>query len=307
MESNAIAVENAIVRDRGSETVSAGIDKCYVVTVQDMNDIHNRGFIRVNAANPQEAMAEVDSYGQMPGCDYRAVSAEKVVEKRYVVTAESMCSGDQVCIEVTAANPQEAIFIANDLILDGEYRAISAEEASQMKMKGKITEALDSVQEFGIDVGHQYLDEPCVDNDAVAAHLVANNVNWIPVRVGQTVYKICPICNPNHNGNCKHCAWGGCFGMTGCNIGVGVYEGGSYNDKALQIIPRKVIDLHIVTILKWWNIMYFATEDEAQKAMMEYDAIRKIEDRAERHRRYLEWEASRKYAFPFLEEDERKE
>ena len=178
-----------------------------------------------------------------------------------------------------------------------------------MKIESKITEILDGIQEFGIEVGQQYVDEPCIDNDEVAARLAENNVNWIPVRVGQTVYKICPICNPKHDGNCKHCAWGDCFGLAGCDIGVGVYEGGSYNEKELQIIPRKVVASHFITILKWWNIMYFATEAEAEKAMKEYDAIRKIEDRIERYHRYKEWEEMRQYIFPFLTEpnEERKE
>jgi hypothetical protein len=54
-----------------------------------------------------------------------------VVEKRYLVTMGSMCSGDQTCLEITAANPNEAMSIANDLVSDNEYRAICAEEATE--------------------------------------------------------------------------------------------------------------------------------------------------------------------------------
>ena len=174
-------------------------------------------------------------------------------------------------------------------------------------MKRVIEELLDEVQEFGIDAKHPELEMPCIDNEKVTEHLAKNNVNWIPVKAGQRIYKICPICNPNHNGSCKHCAWSGCFGLCGCDVGVGVCFDGSFNQKELQIIPRKVAATHIVTILKWWNIMYFATETEAQKAMKEYMAIRSIEDRVERYHRYKEWEVDREYHFPFLEEIQEEE
>ena len=170
-------------------------------------------------------------------------------------------------------------------------------------MKKVIEELLDEVQEFGIDAGHPELEMPCIDNEKVTEHLAANNVNWLPVRVGQTIYKICPICNPNHNGSCKRCAWSGCFG-SGCDVGVGVCFDGSHGNYDLQIIPKQVIDTHIVMILKWWNVMYFATEAEAQKAMKEYMAIRNIEDRTERYHRYKEWENDREYHFTFLEKIE---
>ena len=85
-------------------------------------------------------------------------------------------------------------------------------------MKRVIEELLDEVQEFGIDAKHPELEMPCIGNEKVTEHLAKNNVNWIPVKAGQQIYKICPICNPNHNGSCKHCAWSGCFGLCGCEI-----------------------------------------------------------------------------------------
>lgn len=91
--------------------------------------------------------------------------------------------------------------------------------------------------------------------------------------------------------------------MTGCDIGVRVYSDGSCGDKNLQIVPRKVTKNNFVTTLEYWNLMYFATEDEARTAMSEYDAIRNIEDRDERYVAYKKWEKEREIVFPFLCED----
>ena len=116
-----------------TENVTAGSSAkhLYLVITNDMNDREVWGFCRVEATNPQEAEACVNGYGQMPGHDYRVVSVEEVVEKRYLVTMESMCSTNQTCIEITAANPKEAMFIADDFVSDNEYRAIRAEEVTE--------------------------------------------------------------------------------------------------------------------------------------------------------------------------------
>lgn len=135
-------------------------------------------------------------------------------------------------------------------------------------------------------------------------HALAKNAIVLPCKVGQTVYKICPKCNERHSGSCEHCAWRGCIGY-GCDIGVRVYSDGSYNKHDLQIVPRKVSRYTIVTILELWNIMYFATEEEALAAMTEYDAIRKIEDRHERYEAYKAWEAKREMHYAFLEDEEK--
>lgn len=167
------------------------------------------------------------------------------------------------------------------------------------KMQNVVAELLDEVQEFGVDAKRPESEMPCINNETIAKHLAENNVNWFPVRIGQTAYKICPICNPNHNGSCNHCAWRGCLGA-GCDVGVGVCFDGSYGKYDLQIIPIMVTENKIVTILKLWNIMYFTTEGEANKAKKEYLAIRSIEDRTERYHSYKGWEADRNWDFPFL-------
>lgn len=116
-----------------AENVTADSDArhLYLVITNDVNNREAWGFFRVEATSPQEAANVVNSYDQMPWCDNRVVSVEEVVEKQYLVTMESMCSGDQTCLEITAANPNEAMSIANDLVSDNEYRAICAEEATE--------------------------------------------------------------------------------------------------------------------------------------------------------------------------------
>lgn len=131
----------------------------------------------------------------------------------------------------------------------------------------------------------------------------SENVIELPYKIGQTVYKICPKCNEWHNASCEHCAWRGCLGF-GCDIGVRVYSDGSHNKHELQIVPRKVIKHNLITILELWNIMYFATEEEANTAREEYCTIRKIEDRHERYKAYKAWEKKRKIHYSFLEGDE---
>ncbi len=125
----------------------------------------------------------------------------------------------------------------------------------------------------------------------------------IPCNVGQTVYKICPKCNPYHSGNCENCAWRGCF-MTGCDIGIRVYSDGSHCEHPLQIIPYRATPHRFMTVLLWWNIMYFATEEEAQTALAEYESIRKISDRKERYKAYKKWESHRETKYTFWEDKE---
>ena len=148
---------------------------------------------------------------------------------------------------------------------------------------------------------NSYLDVLDDEHWALASNqLLANGVIVPPCKVGQTVYKLCPKCNERHSGSCMNCAWSGCH-MMGCDVGVGVYSDGSHGNYDLQIVPRKVSEYSIITIFKWWNIMYFATEEEATAAKEKYDAIRKIADRHERYEAYKAWEAKRETHYAFLE------
>ena len=123
----------------------------------------------------------------------------------------------------------------------------------------------------------------------------------LPCKIGDTVYKICPKCNDLHNGSCEHCAWRGCC-VTGCDVGVRVYADGSHNNKELQIVPYKANENNFITILKLWNIMYFKTIEDTKVAMLEYNEIRNIEDRAERYMTYNRWNDNRKFSYSFLVE-----
>lgn len=135
-------------------------------------------------------------------------------------------------------------------------------------------------------------------------HLAENLKNAgyvrVPCKVDDTVYKICPICNPDHKGSCKFCAWGGCD--VACDVGVGVYSDGSYNKSPLQIVERKAYDKAITKIFDWWNIMYFANREQAAVALKEYDAIRSIEDRQARVAAFNKWYESRKIQNPLRAE-----
>lgn len=146
----------------------------------------------------------------------------------------------------------------------------------------------------------KYMQEHCQMMVKILRKYPAADVVVPPCNVGSTVYKICPKCNEHHNGSCERCAWRDCF-MTGCDVGVRVWYDGSHNEHPKQIVPRKVTKYSIITIFELWNIMYFATEEEANTAKAEYDAICNIQDRNERYEAYTAWEAKRKMHYGFLE------
>ena len=114
----------------------------------------------------------------------------------------------------------------------------------------------------------------------------------VPVLPGQKVYKICPKCNPDHKENCNHCAWQYCI-TSGCDVGVGVSPDGSFNSHKLQVCEVKCGELNYFTILRWWNVMYFGTKEDAEKAISEYNVIRNIPNNADRYDAYRRWRESR--------------
>lgn len=124
----------------------------------------------------------------------------------------------------------------------------------------------------------------------------------LPVKIGDSVYKICPKCNDNHNGSCKNCAWCGCFSGN-CVVGVSVWSDGSYTEKPLQIVEKRITDNNISNVYDWWNIMFFDNEIKAKQAMEEYDQIRIIEDKSERVERFRDWYNSRKIKNPLKLEE----
>lgn len=111
---------------------------------------------------------------------------------------------------------------------------------------------------------------------SVLEDMQANNID-----TGSTIYKICPKCNPNHNGTCEHCAWRGTMNV--CDVGVHVWSDGSYNEKELQIVERKIGNRTDFTLFELWNVQYFPTKEAAEKALKEYDEIRNISEIGRAH------------------------
>lgn len=116
--------------------------------------------------------------------------------------------------------------------------------------------------------------------------------------IGDIVYKICPRCNDRHNGTCENCAWSGCI-WNYCSIDVNIYEDGSCNEKPLQIVKRRVRENDFIHINEQFNVTYFASEEEALKAIAEYDDIRHIEDHNERYNTFIRWAEKRKSGVSF--------
>lgn len=116
-------------------------------------------------------------------------------------------------------------------------------------------------------------------------------MNKFPIKIGQTVYKICPKCNSIHNESCEHCPWRGCY--TCCIVGVGVCRDGSCNTDELQIVPYTVTDKRFIPILRKLNVMFFTNKKDALTAIAEYEEIRKTSTSSMRYSLYKEWEARR--------------
>ena len=117
--------------------------------------------------------------------------------------------------------------------------------------------------------------------------------------IGDTVYKICPKCNDRHNGTCKNCAWGGCI-WNYCTIDPYVWFDGSCNEYPKQVVTIKVNENNFIHINEQWNIGYFATKEDCEKAIAEYEAICAISDRKERKAEFDKWYNSRKTDCCFL-------
>lgn len=120
--------------------------------------------------------------------------------------------------------------------------------------------------------------------------MISINVNCM---IGDKVYKICPKCNDRHNGSCKNCAWEGCI-WSYCNIEPKIYKDGSFTKSPLQVVQKVVNERNFAHINEEWNIAYFESEQAAQKAIQEYDAISNIENCEERVKSFNEWYQRRK-------------
>lgn len=111
--------------------------------------------------------------------------------------------------------------------------------------------------------------------------------------IGDTVFKMCPKCNEEHNGTCEHCAWRACIWQY-CDIDPHVYDDGSYNKNKKQVVEKVVNERNFIHINKLWNIGYFATRADCEKAINEYEAICAIEDKKTRVAEFEKWYNARK-------------
>lgn len=88
----------------------------------------------------------------------------------------------------------------------------------------------------------------------------------LPCKVGDTVYRICPKCNKNHDGSCAKCAWQGTGGIGGCRV-FGMWGDGSYPPDKCTIVPWKACWNNMETIMHYINKRIFLTREEAEAAL----------------------------------------
>ena len=126
----------------------------------------------------------------------------------------------------------------------------------------------------------------------------------LPVKVGDKIYKICPVCNSRHreSKSCKDCAWGSCIRNGACEVGLRIYSDGSGKNGEFIIVELVVYGTHIYDIYNNLNTMYFMNKDDAEVAIGEYSEIAKIESKSNRYEAYKEWYMKRKIINPLARE-----
>lgn len=145
---------------------------------------------------------------------------------------------------------------------------------------------LNDMKEFRKDK-EQVKNFSLLDLEHVIADMKKHNID-----IGRTIYKICPKCSEEHKNCYVHCRYRDA--MYTCNIGVKVEKDGSYMKSPLQVIKYRFTGYQNMVLFALWNIQYFATENEARKALEEYDNIRNISDKDLRIAAYNEWVEERK-------------
>ena len=88
----------------------------------------------------------------------------------------------------------------------------------------------------------------------------------LPCKVGDTVYRICPKCNNDHDGSCRNCAWEGTAGMKGCTV-YGLWRDGQFPPDECTIVSYKVTWNYIPSLLENIGKTVFLTEKDAQKEL----------------------------------------
>lgn len=157
-------------------------------------------------------------------------------------------------------------------------------------MKDKtLYELLSANKENLINFGGQ------VDVNAIVKLLADNYYCKMPCKVGDTVYKLCPMDKVNKvsecylsGGSCKNCDSDGC-----------VY---GFINKASQLsvipplisVPLRVTNDNIFIVMKYWNILYFKTEEDAKSGIDSYYSALEGKTAEERFTNYCKWCDSRK-------------
>lgn len=87
----------------------------------------------------------------------------------------------------------------------------------------------------------------------------------LPCGVGDTVYRICPKCNDNHNGSCSGCAWEYSAAAHGCLI----YGNAGTKTMKCQIVPYRVSWEYIPDLMKNLGKFVFLIRKEAEQKLEE--------------------------------------
>lgn len=98
----------------------------------------------------------------------------------------------------------------------------------------------------------------------------------LPCRVGETVYRICPKCNDNHNGSCSGCAWEYSAAAHGCLV----YGNAGTKTMKCQIVPYRVSWEYLPSLMEDLGKTVFLTRKEAEQRLEE---IQKEEENNEQN------------------------
>ena len=85
-------------------------------------------------------------------------------------------------------------------------------------------------------------------------------------KVTDNIYRICPKCNEQHNGNCDGCSWQFAATKQGCRI-YGLWSDGQFPVEKCTVVPYAVTWEYIPNLLEHLGKTAFLTKDEAEKIL----------------------------------------
>lgn len=154
---------------------------------------------------------------------------------------------------------------------------LSAEEAFKLEYQ-EISKVLQSEMEIDYkqtNDEYNYGEMPEVDRGTTAALEELKKYKdlekqglliRLPVKVGDTVYRICPKCNDKHDSSCENCAWCRCSAARGCDV-YGLWDDGQYPPDKCTIVPYKVTWNYIPNLMEHYGKTVFLTKEEADEAL----------------------------------------